>query len=471
LAELLNFFLMATYGGELSRRRLAALGLSAIGVAGALLAVLALVAPPPARAEASDLSRAASWLESAQNGDGGFGASPGTASSAEATCWAMLGLEAAGRNPLDVAPRGRTPVDFLRLNLAGPRSPDDLARAVLALEGSGIDPRGFGGRNLVAELLSRRRQDGSYEGRSRSTAYAILALRAAGAGGVEGSLGWLRQAQNEDGGWGDAPGSASNAEGTGAALQVLSSGSKASDRGLSYLRRTQHKGGGFARGGDGEVNTRSTAGAVEGILAAGGDPASFRRGGASAPEYLAHNQEADGSYRYAKPSAEVPDELAHQTPVTVTAEVTVAASGQQLPIPVPPRIPRPANDSSSGGSKQPPAPFGGITPDDVPVPESSTSPPGADSGGSGSPSERFAPPAQVRPAAPAGPSPSGGRVRKGSGGTASEPLASGAPAASTDDSSDASELGAIVVGLLAGALLFGAAWAGRRGWMRWRYGL
>jgi hypothetical protein len=42
---------------------------------------------------------------------------------------------------------------------------------------------------------------------------------------------------------------------------------------------------------------------------------------------------------------------------------------------------------------------------------------------------------------------------------------------SSGDESESSATGAIVVGLVAGALLFGAAWVGRRGWMRWRYGL
>jgi hypothetical protein len=43
------------------------------------------------------------------------------------------------------------------------------------------------------------------------------------------------------------------------------------------------------------------------------------------------------------------------------------------------------------------------------------------------------------------------------------------PSNSGDDSS--SPAGAILLGLLAGCLLFAAGWGGRRGWMRWRYGL
>ena len=116
----------------------------------------------------------------------------------------------------------------------------------------------------------------------------MIALRAAGAdGGLEPSLAWLRQVQNEDGGWGDVPGSPSTADGTGAVMQALSPSSKAARSGLSYLRQAQRPGGGFPLGGNGAVNTQSTAWAIQGILAAGGDPDSFRRGGTSAPEYLA----------------------------------------------------------------------------------------------------------------------------------------------------------------------------------------
>ena len=144
------------------------------------------------------------------------------------TAWAMLGLEAAGRNPLDVAKRGHTPVDFLRGAVDELKSPGDLARTILALEGAGVDPREFGGVNLVSRLLAKRRDNGSYEGWPGSTAFAVIALRAAGAtGGLEKSLSWLHEVQNDDGGWGDVPGSPSTADGTGAVMQALSPDSKA----------------------------------------------------------------------------------------------------------------------------------------------------------------------------------------------------------------------------------------------------
>jgi Prenyltransferase and squalene oxidase repeat len=445
-----------------------------------LLLVLALGALAPPSAQASAVSRAADWLESAQNRDGGFGNSPKDDSGAEMTCWAMLGLEAAGRNPLDVFGKGRNPVDFLRNSLDEVTSPGDLARTILALEGAGVDPRDFGRENLVARLLAKRRDNGSYSGWPNSTAFAVMALRAAGIdGGIPKSLGWLRKVQNDDGGWGDTPRSPSTADGTGAVLQALSPDSKASHRGVKYLEKAQHRGGGFALGGNGAVNTQSTAWAVQGILAAGRNPASFKKGGTSALEYLAHNQEPDGSYRYAKPSASVPAEAAHQTPVWVTGEVLVAVAGKHYPLAAAPRKPKPKGTSkkSPKNSKKSSKETGGLSTTGAVPPSPAkplpVSPKGSGSGGGGSLPGHSAPSGKGAPGAkPLLPS-TGGGVPEGSTAPAPETSpsseASAEPVSETDEKS--STAGAVVLGLLAGCLLFLLGLAARRGWMRWRYGL
>jgi Prenyltransferase and squalene oxidase repeat len=518
---LLNFSLMATYGGDLSLERFAVLAARAVpfdaahaignivfaliagpamvrmltrfrerfewgrgrrrpapaGCGGALrpglrggggavvLIALAFGALAPAPAKASDVSRAAAWLQSAQNPDGGFGSGPEDDSGTETTAWAMLGLEAAGHNPFDVSRHGRTPVDFLRGSVDELKSPGDLARTIVALAGAGANPRRFAGVDLVARLLAKRRDDGSYLGWPNSTAFAVIALRTAGATGVlEPSLSWLRKVQNDDGGWGDVPGSPSTADGTGAVMQALSSGSQPVHRGLSYLRQAQRRGGGFMLGNSGFVNTQSTAWAIQGILAAGGDPASFRRGGAGALDYLAAHQQADGHYRYSKSS--------DQTPIWVTAQVLVAAAGKHFPIPPPPRKPDPAPSQASTSTPPPststPAPVTPIPAAPVTPEPSAVSPPATDSGGQGPLPNVLRPPGQPPPEAPAELLPPGGREREGSLTPAPEALASGEPA---DEDSESSPAGAAVLGLLAGSLAFAAALGGRRAWMRWRYGL
>jgi energy-coupling factor transport system substrate-specific component len=442
-------------------------GLRGAGVAAVLLLALALGTLAPTRAGASDVSRATAWLHSAQNPDGGFGSAPEDDSGAEMTAWAMLGLEAAGDNPLDAARRGRTPVDFLRGHTSELRSPGDLARTIVALEGAGVDPRDLGGVNLVSQLLGKRRDNGSYEGWPGSTAFAVIALRTAGAtGGLDRSLSWLRKVQNDDGGWGDVPGSPSTADGTGIVMQALAGGSKAVERGLSYLRQAQRPGGGFPLGGNSAVNSQSTAWAVQGILTAGGDPDSFRRGGASALDYLAARQQGDGHYRYSKSS--------DQTPVWVTGQALVASARKSLPIPPPPREPKPAESQAQTGGVPPSttspapssvAPATGLSN----APGASPVPPAAPAtGGAGSPPNVLRPPGQPAPGASAGLLPPGGRERGGSSTPGTEPSAS--EEAPTDDS-NTSPAGAIVLGLLAGALLFAAGLGARRLWMRQRYGI
>lgn len=456
-------------------------------VAAALACLLLLGGAAPERAAAANAAeRGLAFLVAAQNADGGFGASPGDSSGPEMTAWATLGIAAAGRNPLDVRRAGNSPIDYLRRHVGELRTPGDLARTIVALAAAGVSPRDFGGRNLVADLRERRLKNGAYRGRPgspgwpNSTAFAVLALRAAGAdGGVEKTVAWLREVQNEDGGWGDVPGYPSNADTTGIVLQVLSPGSKASSRGLEYLRRSVRTGGGFSINGNGPVNAQSTAWAVEGIRAAGADPgsAAFRRGGETPLDYLRGLQRPDGAFRYSRSS--------DQTPIWVTGEVLIAVAGKHLPLAAPARAPEPKR-------KRPSAPSRGISSTgsgaSAPAP---TLPPAA-SGSSG---------AGVSPAKPggsgAGEGGAAGGLPPGLPGSPGAPDAPGLPAPVPEDpdalpegaepglptplpvtgeeaaaeDSKSSPLGAIGLGLLAGALLFGLGWAGRRGWMRWRYGL
>ncbi len=418
-------------------------GLRSGSVAAILL--IALAAALPARAEASGVSRAANWLESAQNLDGGFGASPGDGSSAAMTGWAMLGLEAAGRNPLDVSRLGHTPVDLLRANIKEVSSSGDLARTILALEGAGVDPRSFAGRNLVEDLLGRRADNGSFQGWPGTTSFSAVALRTAGAtGGLDRTLSWLAGVQNGDGGWGDVPGVQSNVDVTASAMQAIP-GTKNAERGLTYLRNHQHSGGGFA-GGSGPVNSQSTAWAIQGMLVVGADPAKVAAGGKTALDYLAAQQASDGHYRYSASS--------DQTPIWVTGEVLVAVAGKHFPVPVPARAPNPSPQAQpslplppgrSGSSQLPPLP---------------TLPGGTGRAGLGAPAVHSAPSGRPSPKAPAGSAAAGGRVRRGPAASSLPAAASGQPIEGGGSPSPWAPIG---VGLATGGLALGAVvFLGRR---------
>jgi energy-coupling factor transport system substrate-specific component len=304
-----------------------------------LVAVAAVLPPPPAQGRGPESAR--QWLERAQNGDGGFGATPGAGSSPAITGWAVLGLEGAGRNPLQVRHGGATPIAYLRVRAGELRSTGDLERTILALEGAGVSPRRFGGRDLVAALRDRRSAGGSFEGQVNLTAFGILALRAAGAraAALQSSASWLRKAGNGDGGWGFQPQAASDPDSTGAVLQALAAvggAPRAMRGGAAYLRRAQRADGGFALATGGPTNSQSTAWAVQGLVAAGVDPGAVRTHGLSPLDYLAEQQAGDGHYRYSSSS--------DQTPVWVTSQALLAVNRRAFPLPP---VSRP---SARGGS-------------------------------------------------------------------------------------------------------------------------
>lgn len=482
---LLNFSLMATYGGDLSLERFLTLEARAIpfdvahvvgnvafallagpamvrmlvrfrrrfqwrtpAVATAILAILLLPSLAPGTARAAGTDGAANWLEAAQNSDGGFGSAPSSDSSAALTGWAMLGLEAAGRNPFDVTSAGgKNPIDFLQAHLDEVSSPGDLARTIIALEGAGADPRSFAGRDLVGALLKRRAANGSYVGWPGTTSFSVIALRAAGADeGLDATLSWLTKVQNDDGGWGDVPGQPSNADVTGSVMQALPT-TKTAQAGLSYLRKHQRPNGGFALGAGGGVNAQSTAWAVQGMIAVGADPAKVSDGGSSALDYLAARQASDGHYSYSESS--------DQTPVWVTGQVLVAVSGDALPIEPPPRQPTPTTVSPSKAS--PPPPAGGTSPpeefESAPPPSSGV--PGT--GGSGAP---IAPPAPAG-VIPTSPPPQAGAPEEDESETQPTPATASQPV--TASGSTPSPWVPIGVGLAATALAIGLPWwLGRR---------
>ena len=288
--------------------------------------VLAGLGPPADDSRAAGAASARAWLERAREDSGGYAATPGLGASVQMTGWAMLGLEAAGRNPLDVGPRRRTPVAYLEDNVRRINSPNELELAILALEAAGVDSTRFAGRNLVTDLRRKQSGDGSWQGQVNLTAYGVLALRAAGSSsGVSRGGAWLRGAQNGDGGWGFGPSQSSDPDSTGAAMQgVAASGSGGLDAAIAYLRRTQRREGGWGLNETGVTNSQSTAWAVQGLVAARVDPGQVKRRGRSGLDYLAARQRGNGSYAYSSSST--------QTPVWVTSQAMLAASREALPV-------------------------------------------------------------------------------------------------------------------------------------------
>ena len=300
-----------------------AAGLAAIVAGGLLL---------PAPGEASPTSRAADYVRSTQNADGGFGGAPGRASNQLHTGWAALGLAAAGRNPADVGKGGKSVIDYIRANAGNLNDLGELERTILVLDASSLNPRDFMNRNLVAELRSKQRSNGSWAGNNAWTAFGILALRAAGessgSSSVKRARTWLARKQGGDGGFGVAPGAASDTDNTGSVMQALGASGlrsgKRIDRAVAFLKRSQNGDGGFGQLRGYDSNTQSTAWAAQGMQGVGRSASSLKRNGRTALGYIRSLQAANGRIAYSRRST--------QTPVWVTADALRALAGKPFPV-------------------------------------------------------------------------------------------------------------------------------------------
>jgi energy-coupling factor transport system substrate-specific component len=287
----------------------------------------------PVAARAASLRPEVSFLESAQNADGGFGVARGQPSGELYTGWAAMGLAAAGRNPASVRRGGHSVLDDLRARAATLAGVGDIERTILAVRACRASAYSFAGRNLVAELMRSRRGDGSFAGQVNLTAFAVFALAAAGHSSayppIRHAAGWIEAQQGRDGGFSFSGRTlASDVDDTAAALQALrDAGARrhsiiAAARG--YLRRSQNPDGGYPQRPGGESNAQSTAWAIQGLIAAGVDPSGVRRGGRSPMAFEESLLTASGSVRYSRTSA--------QTPVWVTAQVLVALARRVFPV-------------------------------------------------------------------------------------------------------------------------------------------
>jgi len=326
------------------RRRIAAAAL----MAAAAVTVSVSTARAAATSPAAVRDAAASYLLSAENSDGGFGAAPGQPSSQLFTGWAALGLAASGHDLNLVAHGGAGVMTYVRGGAGATGDVGSLERTILVVDAAGTSARHFAGHDLVAELERRIGVNGSVSDQVNLTSFAILALRGASAGGaaIARAQRWLAAQQDRDGGFSFATaGSGSDVDDTGAALEALA-GDPSADavrtRAVSFLRRQQDRDGGFPSQPGTGSNAQSTAWAIQGLDAAGVSPDGLHRAGSPSPlAYLDSLAAPGGLIRYARGQA--------QTPVWVTGEALMAMEGTALPVPAPPAPPRPAASSRGAG--------------------------------------------------------------------------------------------------------------------------
>ena len=221
---------------------------------------------------------------------------------------AVLGLGGAragrrGPQPGDVgpgaaacSPTSRRRRHAARRRLTGAHDPGRARRRT--------SPRSFGGRDLVAALERDIRRDGSVSEQVNLTAFAVLALRAAGVAPAGRMLGVARPASRTVTAASASPPAAAAATSTTPAPRSRRSPARHERRrprrAVAFIRRQQNPDGGFPSQPGGESNAQSTAWAVQGLIAAGVDPGSLHRRRGSPLQYLRSLIAPDGHVRYSR---------------------------------------------------------------------------------------------------------------------------------------------------------------------------
>jgi hypothetical protein len=345
----------------------------------AVLATLALggtLAASPAAAVAptnqARLDSTVRYLQSVQQMNGGFGSAgePAQISSA----WTALALAAAGINPQDQAkPGGANAYGFLVGHFRQGVSEELCApevcttayeRELMVVNTAGTSPHDFGGVDLLAGLLGRVNDDGSFgfvsggEGTVNATTFAIFALAPVAEpdaqAPIQAAADWIEANQEKNGGWAwddrEAP---DEVDMTGAALQALIAVGRSNDEavkeGVAYLHRAEKPDGGFPEfPGGSESNVASTAWATQAIWAVGQNPEDWTTGSGQETEepldYMESLQAPDGHIAWKKGS--------DVNGVWMTAYVAPAFAGQAWPIPFVPRRPPPHDPQPGEGGDQ-----------------------------------------------------------------------------------------------------------------------
>ena len=295
----------------MSRRLFAVLGI--------LSSALALGLPPAPAAAAEvaapfDVARAAGFLESQQQPDGGFETAgfPGFETPDAALALAEAAQTGAAWDTararaavLAVTRDGKTALDYLDDLAETTTSAGQAAKLVvlvaapLGYDPAAFDPQGDAGTDLVARMDAGRNADGSFgpPATFNATLYAALAHAVLGRTVPPDTLAFVLAAQQANGGWdfaGDPEGDESDVDTTGLALQALAAAGVGAHsapvrRAVAFLSANQLPSGGWAAFDQADPN--ATAVAILGLAAAGRRVESCWPG---AEASLAARQAADG---------------------------------------------------------------------------------------------------------------------------------------------------------------------------------
>jgi prenyltransferase beta subunit len=289
------------------------------------------------------IEKGVNYLKSMQNTDGGFCAKKGRPSSRSLTAWVVLALTGANVDCTEStwAPAGKNPLDYLKNTPDDVDTTCDYAVLLLALTAAG-QGSGQQARSLEEKIISFQQEDGQFaqrdkgeEGVINAHIWSVLALGSTGNDipHRDKARKWLLKHQNTDGGFGWIQGVESDTDDTGAAVQALilmgeNFDSPAIKNALRFIKGHQQSNGGFSAGKwmAKEANACSDAWVLQGLIAAGEDPAdsSWTVNNKNGISHLLSLQNKDGSFNW--------KEGVLSSPVTTTSYAIMALAGKPHPV-------------------------------------------------------------------------------------------------------------------------------------------
>jgi len=278
----------------------------------------------------TEIASALDYLRNSQTTQGDIG---GFATSA----WVTMAI-AAGEEDPHTWKVGSNPsiVDYLETHAgnANVSIAPDVARMILAVVAAGESPTDFGGIDFV-DALKTLYDDGQIGDASllNDDFWGIMALVSTGESAsseiIANSVGFIKNNQNDDGGWSWAINQSSDVDDTACAVMALiaageSSGSNAITNSLNYIKSQQADNGGFLSWG--ATNPSTDSWAIDAIVAAGQQPTSsyWTKNNNTPIDDLLGFQNLDGSF---------PDWQGNPSP-WITAYAIPALLGKPYPVEV-----------------------------------------------------------------------------------------------------------------------------------------
>ncbi|MDQ2701092.1 MAG: terpene cyclase/mutase family protein, partial [Actinomycetota bacterium] len=178
-----------------------------------------------------------------------------------------------------------------------------------------------GAKTLMGGRPSEQLEDGSFAGDLNRTAMTMIAISGMRPAVVDRAASWIASCQNPDGGFGFAPGAASDVDSTGLAAWALARAGRWSQvlRAADFVRRTQNFDGGFPAVAGGDSNAQSTGLGLLAQRMARKPLLGIRtEDGISPLHYLAGLQRNNGAIRYSTTLATTPSWVTAQALLGIT---------------------------------------------------------------------------------------------------------------------------------------------------------